>query len=130
MSRVKRPMKAIPMPVVDVPLQYLIVVFPRKTVPHLVIQIPNMLIMEHAGKPPVLPMLLPNKPAPHFPVTLTYNILPMETVAHILVVLTPLPQLPVLPTVVILGAMWYLMEIVQPRPVLQSLIILLPQSLA
>ena len=40
------------------------------------------------------------------------------------------PQLHVLPTVVILGAMWYLMEIVQPRPVLQSLIILLPQSLA
>jgi len=51
-------------------------------------------------------------------------------VAHILVVLTPLPPLPVLPTVAILGAMWYLMEIVQPRPVLQSLIILLPQSLA
>ena len=58
-------MKAIPMPVVDVPLQYLIVVFPLKAVP---------------------------------------------------------------PTVDILGEMLYLMEIVQPRPVPQSLIILLPQS--
>ena len=115
------------MPVEHVPIQYLNVVFPLKAVPHHVIQIPNMLIMEHVNKPPVLPMLLPNKPAPHFPVTLTYNILPMETVAHILVVLTPLPPLPVLPTVAILGAMLCLMEIVQPRPVPQSLIILLLQ---